>query len=369
MHVRAWREASLARGTPLAGWGVLTRRTLAKVTRVNTSQRIGVVLIGRNEGSRLVRALEAACSPGRAVVYVDSGSTDDSVAQARARGADVVELDMSVPFTAARARNAGFQRLREAVPSVEYVQFVDGDCEIVDGWLEAATQVLDADPDVVAVCGYRRERFPENSVYNRICDVEWRNGQVGPISCFGGDAMIRADAVAAIGGYDPTLIAGEDEEIGIRLRARGGKLLRIDRTSTLHDADIHSAGQWWKRAKRCGHAYAQLHRLYGAPPERKYRQELRRTAVWGALVPLSVLGLTVPTLGSSWLLLGIYPLRALRTVRTTRQRGFSWPDSVAWAVSCTVSAVPEALGVAKFHLDRVRKKTPKLIEYKQHRAP
>lgn len=323
-----------------------------------------MVLIGRNEGQRLVRALDAVCGLGTTVVYVDSGSTDDSVGQARSRGAAVVELDMSTPFTAARARNAGFERLRQVAPGVEYVQFIDGDCEVVDGWIDAAVATLDAEPQLSAVCGYRRERFPDRTVFNRVCDVEWRNGPVGKISCFGGDVMIRTSALREIGGYDASLIAGEDEEIGIRLRARGGELLRLDRTSTLHDADMHTVGQWWTRAKRCGHAYAQLHRLYGGPPERKYDQEIRRTLLWGVLVPASVVGFSVPTLGASWLLLGAYPLRAVKTAQAARQRGFSWPDSLAWALSCSVSAVPEAIGVAKFHLDRWRKRTPKIIEYK-----
>ena len=46
---------------------------------------------------------------------------------------EVIDLDMSVPFTAARARNAGFRRLREMVTDLAYVQFVDGDCELIDG--------------------------------------------------------------------------------------------------------------------------------------------------------------------------------------------------------------------------------------------
>ncbi len=329
-----------------------------------TEGRVGVVLIGRNEGERLVRALDAVCDGRRPVVYVDSGSTDDSCAQARHRGAEVVDLDMSIPFTAARARNAGFERLRERWPEVEYVQFIDGDCEVVDGWIEAAVEVLDADPNVVAVCGYRRERYPDRTLYNRACDVEWRNGPTGEISCFGGDVMIRADALDAIGGYDPTLIAGEDEEVGIRLRHGGGRLLRIDRTSTLHDADIRSFSQWWKRAKRCGHAYAELRRRHGAPPERKFVRELRRTWLWGAVVPASALGLTVPTLGLSWLLLGAYPLRAARIAGKTRARGFTWPDALVWGISCTLAPVPEVFGAAKFHYDRLVGNRSQLIEYK-----
>ena len=323
-----------------------------------------MVLIGRNEGARLVRALEAVCDGQAAVVYVDSGSTDQSVSEARRRGAEVVELDMSIPFTAARARNAGFERLRQRHPDVQYVQFIDGDCEVAPGWMEAAVATLEQHPDLVAVCGYRRERFPERTIYNRVCDVEWRNGPVGDISCFGGDVMIRADALAQIGGYDPGLIAGEDEEVGIRLRMSGGKLRRIDKTSTLHDADMHRFSQWWTRAKRCGHAYAQLNRIYGAPPERKFEAELRRSVLWGAVVPAAAVGLTLPTLGLSWVALTAYPARAVKTTVGARKRGWSWADSVAWGLSCAISPIPEALGVAKFHLDRLRKKAPKLIEYK-----
>lgn len=330
----------------------------------DSNERVGVVLIGRNEGQRLVRALESVVDGRRPIVYVDSGSTDGSTEQAKKRGVEVVDLDMSTPFTAARARNAGFERMRTLHPEVEFVQFIDGDCEVAPNWLDTAAALLEERPDVVAICGYRRERYPERSVYNRICDVEWRNGPVGEISCFGGDVMIRADALAGIGGYNPTLIAGEDEEVGIRLRHAGGKLIRIDQTCTLHDADMHHASQWWQRAKRCGHAYAQLNRMYGKPPERKFEDEMRRTVMYGAVVPLSAVGLTLPTLGLSWLGLGVYPLRAAKVVRDSRRRGLSWADSVAWAVSCTAAPVPEILGVAKFHLDRLRGKVPTLIEYK-----
>ena len=72
------------------------------------------------------------CPRASVIVYVDSGSNDGSVQRARHLGADVIELDMRVPFTAARARNVGFRRLREISPDIEYVQFVDGDCELID---------------------------------------------------------------------------------------------------------------------------------------------------------------------------------------------------------------------------------------------
>src|SRR5690349_18516545 len=100
--------------------------------------RLGVVAIGRNEGERLRLCLESLIRSAtvRGDVYVDSGSTDGSVALAQSLGVDVVHLDLTEKFTAARARNAGWRRLVQLYPDIRYVQFVDGDCEVVEGWLE-----------------------------------------------------------------------------------------------------------------------------------------------------------------------------------------------------------------------------------------
>src|SRR5262245_37385433 len=133
--------------------------------------RCAVVVIGRNEGERLQRCLQSLCS-NALVVYVDSGSTDGSVEWARAQGAEVIELDVTTPFTAARARNAGWHRLRSRAPECPYVQFVDGDCEITGGWLNQAVAFLDTHDRVGVVAGRLRERHPERSIYNRLCERE-----------------------------------------------------------------------------------------------------------------------------------------------------------------------------------------------------
>jgi len=326
--------------------------------------QIGAVAIGRNEGERLRRCLVALRRETDRIVYVDSGSTDGSVETARALGVSVVELDMSIPFTAARARNAGFARLRAVWPGVDVVQFVDGDMEVLPGWLATAAGVLDERPEVVAVCGVRRERHPDRSLYNRICDVEWRIGPPGETANFGGDVMFRARALAEVGGYAEHVIAAEDDELGVRLRERGGVLLRIDQESTLHDADMDRFGQWWTRAKRCGHAYAQVSELHGAHGEKKFVREMKRAWMLGAVVPGSAALLTVPTLGLSWLALGLYPLNAVRIAVGTKQRGFSWKDAAVWGASCALSPIPQAFGALKFHIDRLRSKRPEIIEYK-----
>ena len=245
-----------------------------------TRNSVGVVAIGRNEGERLRACLLSAVRDAAAVVYVDSGSTDGSVELARSLGVHVVPLDMSIPFTAARARNEGCATLCDTLQHLQAVQFVDGDCEILPGWIAAAAAVLDADTDTAVVCGRRRERFPGASVYNRLCDMEW-NTPVGVARACGGDALIRLSAFQQVGGYDPAVIAGEEPELCVRLRAAGWIIRRIDHEMTLHDAAMTRLGQWWKRNVRAGHAYAQGNAMHGGPPERFREREVRSIRVWG----------------------------------------------------------------------------------------
>ncbi len=327
--------------------------------------QVGVVIIGRNEGDRLIRCLNSVVGQIRAIVYVDSGSNDHSCAIAHQFGVEIVDLDLSQPYSAARARNAGFARLRKIDPTLRYVQFVDGDCEVLPGWLAAAAVVFTQDPLVVAVCGALRERYPEHSVFNRICSVEWNWHPPGEVSAFGGNVMLKAVIFAVVGGYNNWVIAAEDDELGVRLRQAGGKLIRLDHESLIHDANMTHFGQWWIRAKRCGYAFASVAALHGQPPEWKFVKELQATILWGALVPLVVLAAIGPTKGFSLLLLLRYPATIAATIYTTRNRGFGWHDSIVWSISCALAPFPAVFGVIKFYLSQRRHQAPEIIEYKR----
>ncbi|MBX3247174.1 MAG: glycosyltransferase [Myxococcales bacterium] len=324
---------------------------------------VGLVAIGRNEGERLVRCLESVRGVVAHVVYVDSSSTDGSRERARELGAEVVDLDMSRPFTAARARNEGFERLLQLAPDLRYVQFVDGDCEVVEGWVGRARARLEADPGLGVVCGRRRERHPEASIWNRIIDVEW-DTPVGEALACGGDALMRTEAFREVGGFDPTVIAGEEPELCVRLRQRGWRIERIDAEMTLHDAAMTHPRQWWLRAVRAGHAFAEGAAMHGAPPERHWVRETRRVVLWGAVVPAVAVGGAIPTLGLSLGLLAAYPAQAARIYRHVRARGRDRVDSAAYAAAVTVGRLAEAQGALRFHRARLRGRKNRLIEYK-----
>ena len=321
---------------------------------------VGCVIIGRNEGDRLRACLASLVGQTAAVVYVDSGSTDGSVALARGLGVTVVELDMAIPFTAARGRNEGFRALQGRLPSLRYIQFVDGDCEVLPGWLDAARDFLESHPEVAVACGRRRERYPEHSIYNRLCDMEW-DTPLGEAKACGGDAMIRTAALVEVGGYRSDLIAGEEPELCVRLRLAGWKVWRIDHDMTLHDAGMTRFGQWWKRSVRSGHAFAEGAYLHGASAERHWVRESLRAWLWGGVIPVLIL-LGVPIFGWGALALSfLYPLQVLRLgLMGTGSSKDNWLK----AIFLVLSKFPEFFGQAKFWVSKLLSSRINLIEYK-----
>lgn len=318
-------------------------------------QKIGVVAIGRNEGERLRRCLLSVLPDAPATVYVDSGSNDGSDQMAAELGADVVCLDMTRPFTAARARNEGFQRLSLSHPDLAFVQFVDGDCEVVPGWIGAAREFLERHPECAAVCGRRRERYPEHSVYNRICDEEW-DTPVGDTLACGGDVLMRTSAFRSVGGYRNNMIAGEEPELCVRLRGKGWRIHRLDQEMTLHDANITRFSQWWKRTVRSGHAYAEGAWIHGALPERFWLREARRAWLWGMYFPASI-ALAIYFFGPSAALLGlVYPLQWVRMLMRN--------GSTSSSTFLILGKFAEVYGAMKFHFNRLRGVSGPLIEYK-----
>lgn len=323
---------------------------------------IGAVVIGRNEGERLKQCLNSLCNELDYIVYVDSGSTDGSVEVAQSLGVIVVSLDMTQPFTAARARNAGLAKLVELSPNIDFVQFVDGDCEVRSAWFSQAKDFLDNQPDFAAVCGRRRERYPETSIYNELCDIEW-DTPIGETKACGGDALFRLVALSAVGGYRENLIAGEEPEMCYRMRQLGWKIMRLDAEMTLHDAAMTHFGQWWKRNVRAGHAYAESYALHGHESEKFRKKETRSIVVWAVLIPLIIILLTIieDDFISLWL---IYPFQILRLAFQYKSKLDSFYLGLIYATSNVVGKWPQFMGVTTFLKNYAYGKQGNLIEYK-----
>ena len=317
---------------------------LAVAVRELVSVSLAAVVIGRNEGARLLRCLEALKGHVALVIYVDSGSTDGSMAAATQAGAEVVELDMRMPFTAARARNAGLARIKD-LSDAAFVQVIDGDCELQPGWIETAQEFLETHPDVAVVAGRLRERSPEATVWNQLADLEW-DTTPGETDAVGGIAMLRSAAIEAVGGYRATLVAGEEPELCLRLRRAGWRIWRLETEMALHDIAMTRFSQWWKRARRHGYAVAEGLHLHRQSPEGFCKQQVRRALLWGSVLPLvTLLGCLITPL--ALLLLLAWPAQVLRL----KLRGSGWPE----AFFLTVAKLPETQGILSYHLAQLHK--------------
>jgi GT2 family glycosyltransferase len=317
------------------------------------SNQVGIVVIGRNEGGRLVTCLKSVMRYTTHVIYVDSGSTDNSVEAASQLGARVIILDKRRPFTAARARNEGFHALMGFWQDLRLVQFVDGDCEMNNKWLPTATKFMAEHPDVAVVCGRRRERYPSASAYNRLCDIEW-DTPVGEASSCGGDSLIQIEAFKSVGGFRAELVAGEEPELCLRLREKGWKVWRLEVEMTIHDAAMTRFSQWWLRSVRSGYGMTEVTRLHWHSPMALWKKELARAIFWGLLLPF-IIGIGVFVNPIAFLALLIYPIQV---IRLHASRGWTY------AFFVTLGKFAELQGIFRFYMRHIGQRSTQLIEYK-----
>lgn len=337
---------------------------------------IGVVVIGRNEGERLKRCLSSIQSQHNGpVVYVDSGSTDGSADYARSVGVDVVDLDISIPFTMARGRNTGLDYLVDRHSHCQFVQFVDGDCEMVAGWIKTGLQFLERHQDYAGVCGNRSERFPEATIYNQLIEMEWQD-RAGEVEACGGDAIYRIDRFQVAGCFNEAMIAGEEADLCLRLRQLGSRLMRLDSPMTVHDANMQYFSQWWKRSVRCGHAYAHGYDMHKNDAEvggKKYkRKALLSSLIYGLVLPgllvLIFLLLTANPSGAGQLFLFTGAVLVLAFYvrgfyKTAKSKSTSSHSSL-YASFIALGKFPEVQGVLHYFLNKMLGKTSKIIEYR-----
>ena len=328
---------------------------------------LSVVVIGRNEGERLVACLESvfALQPVGGeleVIYVDSASTDGSPERAAGLGAKVVPVPSSRP-TAALARNTGL-----GVARADYVLFLDGDTILHPEFPRKALEAIVADPTIAAVWGHRRELHPERSVYNRVLDLNWII-RPGFTAYCGGDVVMRRSALAEVSGYDPTLIAGEEPEVCRRMRARGYRIFHIDAPMTKHDFAMTRFQQYWRRALRSGHAYAEVSRRFRQTDDPLWQEarlrNLRRGSFW-LVTPILAIAASVFAL-SAWPLLAWLLLLAAMAARSGWKARWKASDPATlllYGVHCHLEQVPILLGQLRFDLDAWRGKRRGLIEYK-----
>ncbi len=327
--------------------------------------KVGIVVIGRNEGQRLMECLDSVTSSACPVVYVDSGSKDGSAERAKHSGAHVIKLDASIPFSAARARNEGLAEIQKIHPLINYIQFLDGDCQLFAGWLETAVFTLESDQQLAAVFGGVEEIETTRTIYNRLCALEWQSpiGKIQNCGVFGGNSMIRKKAFQTVGGFNPRVIAGEDAELAARLLLAGYQIEKLDCRMVRHNANITQFGQWWRRSVRSGHAIGQRAHLHGSSILKDCLRQRISVLIWGIIMPLVAVFGSMISLWFGATAIILYCILALRIWRYRTRTGNNSFEATIYAAFTVLSKLPEAVGLLRFWVNQFFNRY-RIIEYK-----
>jgi len=335
-----------------------------------TDNLVSVVVIGRNEGERLSRCLQSIKQIKHVgfhyeIIYVDSGSTDHSIMLADELGARVIALQPERP-SAALGRNAGWRAAQGAT-----ILFLDGDT-ILDPDFAASSLTDLNDPEVAVVWGHRREIHPEQSIYNRVLDLDWIYAPGLTLYC-GGDALFRRSVLEKTGGFDETLIAGEEPELCRRIAALGFNILHVDRPMTGHDLAITRWQQYWKRSTRAGHAFAEVSERLRNSGQTFWTGESRRNRNRA----LTLIGLVFVGFAAAIVLRSLWPVAAVGlffaaiSLRSAWKARWKTKDTVAllfYGVHSHLQQIPIYCGQLQYWFNRRRGKRAHLLEYKQPRG-
>ena len=149
-----------------------------------------------------------------------------------------------------------------------------------------------------------------------------------------------------------------------RMRQRGWKIHKLNVPMALHDAGMTRFSQWWKRAMRSGHAYAEGNARHGNLLLGFRAREVRSILFWALGIPLAVVVLTIWLGPVLLLLLSLYGVQWWR-IRASRLRvDGDADDATLFACFCVLGKFAELLGMLRYWLNRVSGKKSALIEYK-----
>lgn len=210
--------------------------------------KISILIKAFNEESKIVGAIESSLSAisgiDGEVVLADSCSRDKTVDIAMRYPIRVVQFLNESD----RGCGAGAQ-LAYQHSFGEYVYMLDGDMRLSRGFIEAATRLLDENPDISGVGGIVNDIFSENMEFRsraaRSAELV-SSGDVAKLDCGG---LYRRSALEAVGYLaDRNLHSFEELDLGARLHAAGGRLVRINMISVDHFThDIGSYELLWRR--------------------------------------------------------------------------------------------------------------------------
>jgi cellulose synthase/poly-beta-1,6-N-acetylglucosamine synthase-like glycosyltransferase len=224
---------------------------------------VSVIIPVRNDARRLAVCLRSLSELDYAadrmeVIVVDNGSRDDSAEVARAAGAKVL---LHPDLRVGALRNRGVEAARG-----EILALVDSDHEVPKGWLRAGVNDLVADPDLHMV-GAPYLPPPQGTWVQRIWAVHrLRHAERGEVVWLAsGNLFLRKRDFNRIGGFDETLVAAEDVDLCVRLKAAQGRIVSDMRLANIHHGEPPTLWQFFRKELWRGSSGIRAFLAHGMP--------------------------------------------------------------------------------------------------------
>ena len=189
---------------------------------------VSVILKTLNEEARIGAAIESVLAAldgiGGEVIVADGGSRDDTLAIATRYPVQVVQLEPSIRPSCGIGPQLGFQYSREP-----FICLMDGDMLLDPGFLPEALSYLSANPRAAGVTGHVEEMNDTSLEYVRRGRRVSPENRIGAIDRMNGGGLYRRAAIEQAGYLSDRNLHGYEEfDLGLRLRARGWTLHRLD---------------------------------------------------------------------------------------------------------------------------------------------
>ncbi len=273
---------------------------------MHRSPLLSITIKTYNEAEKIALAIESALAAAKEIpgpveiVIADSLSTDQTVEIASRYPVRVVQFANRQDCGCGAGVQLGYQHSSGA-----FVYILDGDMEMLPGFLGAAYRTMAEDGKIGGVAGLLEDTQVVNQM-DRYRKKNKASSHPGELACLNGGGLYRREAIEAAGGYaaNRNLKAYEEADLGFRLGAKGWKLLRLPIPAVRHTG--HSVGtiellrRHW-RSRRAMAAGVLLRAAAGQPwwrgPVRILIHPLALTAWWLMLIAALAAGLSGVAIG------------------------------------------------------------------------
>jgi len=269
-----------------------------------------VIVIARNEESNIGKCLESVTiafdERQYELIFVDSASTDRTIAIASNYDIRLIQLSPAGPLRPSVGRHIGLQYAQG-----KNILFLDGDMTLDPNWVPLAENALASDDRLAGVAGEMVHLLPNEHDNDKVFSQSYPDSDYRAADHLAGSSAYRQDPLRIIGGFNPFLYSCEEAELGARLRKAGYRLVRLRAPMTMHAPEFskETIDELFRRRRRgffIGLGQFVRYSIQNKLPSHRPMSKIRRHLQFLTLLFLGVVAITLSIVNSTWMYFALW---------------------------------------------------------------